>query len=100
MLKRTIAIVTACALLGLFAGCTSSGNIYREETALEQNWGRSVETAKFNQILDPEAGKSSKPVEGLSGDAAGHAVDKYENSFKEKSVQQGAATTSIGASAK
>ena len=98
MLKTIIAIAMACTILGLFAGCTSDGNIYREETALDQNWGRSVETAKFNQIVDPDAGKNVSPVEGLSGTAAGHTVDKYEMSFKEKTVQQGSATTSIGSS--
>ena len=72
MLKTIIAITMACTMLGLFAGCTSDGNIYREETALDQNWGRSVETAKFNQILNPEAGKNLNPVEGLSGPAAGN----------------------------
>jgi hypothetical protein len=83
-------------MLILFAGCSGPGQLYREETALDQNWGRSVETAKFNQILDPEAGKNLKPVEGLSGVAAGHTVDKYETSFKEKTVQQGVLTTTIG----
>lgn len=80
-------------MLILFAGCSGPGQLYREETALDQNWGRSVESAKFNQILNPEAGKSLKPVEGLSGDAAGYTVDKYENSFKEKTVQQVAPMT-------
>ena len=100
MMKATSAIVMACALLGLFAGCSSTGNIYREETALDQNWGRSVETAKFNQILNPEAGKNLNPVEGLSGPAVGHTVNKYEDSFKDRTVQQGTATTSVGASTK
>lgn len=80
-------------MLILFAGCSGPGQLYREETALDKNWGRSVESAKFNQILNPEAGKDLKPVEGLSGDAAGYTVDKYENSFKEKTVQQVAPMT-------
>jgi hypothetical protein len=81
-------------MLPLFVGCGDAGNL-RRETLLDQNWGRSVETAKYNQYLDPEAGKSLTPVEGLDGKAAGYTVDKYENSFKEKTTQQSTATTAI-----
>jgi hypothetical protein len=95
MLKRTIALIMACSMLILFAGCSSTGNIFQEETALDKNWGRSVETAKYNQIVDPEAGKNLKPVEGLNGVAAGHTVDKYEKSFKEKATEQSTTTTTI-----
>jgi hypothetical protein len=94
MLKRTIALTIACAMLALFAGCSSSGPVY-EETLLDKNWGRSVETAKYNQILNPDAGKDLKPVEGLSGEAAGHAVDNYEDSFKEKAKQVDPTTTTL-----
>jgi hypothetical protein len=85
----------ACFLLILIAGCSSTGKLFQEETALDKNWGRSVETAKYNQIIDPEAGKNLKPVEGLSGNAAGNSVDKYEKSFKEKATEQSTATTTI-----
>ena len=96
MLKRTIAITVVCAVLALFAGCSgpAGNNPFREETLLDKNWGRSVETAKYNQTLDPEAGKNALPVEGLDGKAAGYAVDKYDNSFKEKVQIQTQSTTS------
>ncbi len=93
MLKRTIAVVMLLAAAALFAGCSGNGNIYQEETLLDRNWGRSVETAKHNQILDPEAGKVPKPVEGLSGVPAGYTVQTYEESFKEKTVEQTGTTT-------
>ena len=82
----------ACAMLALFAGCSSSGPVY-EETLLDKNWGRSVETAKYNQILNPEAGKDLAPVEGLSGKAADNSVQKYENSFKKEAKQESTSTT-------
>ena len=83
-------------MLALFAGCSgpAGNNPFREETLLDKNWGRSVETAKYNQTLDPEAGKNALPVEGLDGKAAGYAVDKYDNSFKEKVQIQTQSTTS------
>ena len=92
MLKKTIALTIACAMLALSAGCSSSGPVY-EETLLDKNWGRSVETAKYNQILNPEAGKDLTPVEGLSGKAADNSVQKYENSFKKESKQESTSTT-------
>ena len=87
MLKKTIALAMACAMLALFAGCSSSGPVH-EETLLEKNWGRSVETAKYNQILNPDAGKNLAPVEGLDGKAADNSVQKYENSFKIETKQE------------
>jgi hypothetical protein len=92
MSKRTIALTIACAMLALFAGCSSSGPVH-EETLLEKNWGRSVETAKYNQILNPDAGKNLTPVEGLSGKAAGNTVEKYENSFKKETTQENTSTS-------
>jgi len=95
MLKRTIAITAVCALLALFAGCSgpAGNNPFREETLLDKNWGRSVETAKYNQTIDPEAGKNLAPVEGLDGKAAGYAVDKYENSFRKETKKESVSTT-------
>jgi hypothetical protein len=95
MLKRTIAITAACATLALFTGCSGTGNPFHEETLLDKNWGRSVETAKYNQILNPDAGKDLTLVEGLSGKAAGYSVEKFENSFKKESKQEGTTTTDI-----
>jgi hypothetical protein len=92
MIKKTIAFTMACAMLALFAGCSSSGPVY-EETLLDKNWGRSVETAKYNQILNPDAGKNLAPVEGLDGIAADNSVQKYENSFKKESKQETTSTT-------
>ena len=92
MSKRTIALTIACAMLAFSAGCSSSGPVY-EETLLDKNWGRSVETAKYNQILNPDAGKNLTPVEGLSGNAADNSVKKYEDSFKKETKQENMSTS-------
>ena len=92
MIKKTIALTMACAMLAFFAGCSSSGPVY-QETLLDKNWGRSVETAKYNQILNPDAGKDLTPVEGLDGKAAENSVQKYDNSFKKESKQETTSTT-------
>jgi hypothetical protein len=86
-MPKKIAVAFVYVILTLCVGC-SGGNIYQPETALDQNWGRSYETAKYNQTLNPDAGKNLKPEEGLSGVAAGSSVQKYEDSFKEKQKEE------------
>lgn len=80
-MKRIYPFMTALAGYVLLTGCTS----WQQESLSDQNWGRSYETAKYNQILNPEAGKNLNPVESLSGIAAENSVEKYESTFKEKS---------------
>ena len=75
------------AILGwaiFFTGCSQM----QKETLSAKNWGRSYETAKFNQILNPEASNNLKPAVDLDGQAANNNVDKYQDSFKEKGSQE------------
>jgi hypothetical protein len=88
MLKKRIALVMVYSLLVIIAGCSSPGNPFQEETLVDKNWGRSYETAKYNQIINPDAGKNPAPVEGLSGNPADYSIEKYEKSFKEKTKQE------------
>jgi hypothetical protein len=77
-------IFSVSAVLLLLSGCA-----WQQESLSDQNWGRSYEMAKYNQILNPDAGKNLKPVEGLDGKAAENAAEKYENSFKKDAKQEG-----------
>ncbi len=65
---------------------------------LDQNWGRSVETARYNQTLNPQAGQNLEPVEGLDGQAADNALEVYRQSFnvEEKSAGYDIKLTGIG----
>jgi hypothetical protein len=54
-----------------------------EQSLLERNWGRSLESMRYMQMVDPEAGKNLDPVEGLDGNASENNVNKYRQSFKE-----------------
>ena len=58
------------------------GTPFHKDSNLNKNWGRSYETAKYNQILNPEAEKSLDPVTELDGDASDYNVTKYKESFK------------------
>jgi hypothetical protein len=85
MFRKSLLLVAAVAFLaiGLIA-CSESGELIQRESLLDKNWGRSYEAAKYNQILNPDAGKNLNPVEGLDGVASENAVNKYDESFKEK----------------
>ena len=87
MLKEIKILVIVLAALSTFitlSGC--AGNMPEAERMdyIDANWGKSFETAKNNQILNPQAAKNLEPVEGLDGKAAENIINKYEESFKEK----------------
>lgn len=82
-MKKAVLMISIVALLALLVGCA-----WQEETLSQENWGRSFETAKYNQTLNPDAGKSLEPVMGLDGTASGNNVDAYKNSFKGQKKEQ------------
>ena len=73
------------ALSFILSGCYN-GNLPEPQRIyyLESNWGHSQETAKYRQTLNPEAGLTAEPVEGLDGQSADMAVDKYRETFKKE----------------
>jgi len=62
-------------------GCSSTTSV-QDQTLLERNWGRSFESMRYIQMINPEAGKNLDPVLGLDGNASDHNVNKYQESFK------------------
>ena len=86
MLKGNIILITVLAVFSVVTlwGCAGNLPDPKRVDYLDQNWGKSYESAKKNQILNPEAGKSLEPVVGLDGQAAEHGVNKYKDSFKKE----------------
>jgi hypothetical protein len=79
MLKTTITNIVISAIFiasvaGLY-GC--AGTATGRQSRLDQNWGRSFESALYNQTLNPEAGKNLEPVEGIDGSAAQGIVSDH-----------------------
>jgi hypothetical protein len=66
---RGLSALVIIATLAILGGC-SSHHYHQGETPLEKNWGRSFESAKYNQMLNPDAGDNPAPVVGLDGEAA------------------------------
>jgi hypothetical protein len=99
-------------LIGVLAGLSimlwgCAGNLPEAKRAeiLDTNWGKSVETAKSDQILNPDAGKEPTPVVGLDGKVAKDQMDKYRKTLKreaevKESVGVGLQVTPMGIEAK
>jgi len=79
MLMRYFVLIGFLAALAMFSGCGRTVQEH-QETMLDKNWGRSYESAKYNQIFNPDAGKSQQPVAGLDGQAAEGIMEKYRES--------------------
>ena len=84
MHKLNIIALIATTMLLVMIGCRQGNIDVQGETELGKNWGRSYETAKYNQIANPDAGKTIKPAEGFDGNAANNTVENYQKSFKER----------------
>lgn len=91
MYKKYTAIIGLIVCVVWLSGCAS--------TRLEIDYGTSHKLSKMNQILNPDAEKNLAAMEGIDGQAAQAAVDKYRKSF-EKPAPPPAVTFSIGTSAK
>ena len=82
MLKKVLIII------GITAGVLVASACSGTKTLSERNWGKSYETATYNQILNPDADKNLKPVNSLDGQAAENNMQRYRESFKEKKEAQ------------
>ena len=82
MAARCLSVIVTIAILSILSGCAHY--YYQGESPLEKNWGRSFESAKYNQMLNPEAGENLEPVEGFDGAAAQIAQQRYLKCGEEK----------------
>jgi len=74
----------ACAMI---LGC-GQNPIQNHPTLLEENWGRSFEMMKYNQILNAEADKNLDPVDEMDGEAAKSTMDRYKEGFAIKAPKE------------
>ena len=76
MTARCLSAMAIIAILSILGGCGSQ-YYHQGEAQLEKNWGRAYESAKYNQMLNPDANKNLEPVEGFDGAAAEVAQQRY-----------------------
>jgi len=76
MFNRWLMLVVLMVFLTTFSACAGTQSAQRN-SLLNSNWGRSFETQRYNQILNPEAGKDLAPVTGLDGQVAEKNMERY-----------------------
>ena len=82
MLTRCLIIIGIISIMSVMLSCSGTTPAHKQ-TLLERNWGRSFESMRYMQMLNPEADKNLDPVLGLDGNASDHNINKYQESFKE-----------------
>jgi hypothetical protein len=87
MFKKILQFSGTILILLFLASCSSTSP--QQESLLDQNWGRSFESAKYNQILNPDAEKNLEPVTGLDGTVSESVVTNYKKSFKKGASSSG-----------
>lgn len=87
MLTKCVIFIGLIAALSIFSAC--QGTVpWLPESNLSKNWGKSFESAKNNQILNPQASKNRNPVTGFDGEAADNNMENYREGFEEKPPKQ------------
>jgi hypothetical protein len=71
-------LISVLISFAFFFGCNTFG---AREVHVNDNWARSYETNNFKQIINPDAGWHSEPIENLDGQAADNLYKKYQNDF-------------------
>lgn len=64
-------------LMSVLTGCASSAT-----PKIDAAFGDAVNAAKAQQTMHPEASLNTEPVNGLDGEAANAAMDRYHRSFE------------------
>lgn len=79
---------TLFAVMGALILSMGSQNAFAQgHSRLERHWGESLESAKYNQLLDREAQKNRAPVFGLDGQASEKNIENYRESFAHETPQ-------------
>ena len=81
MLTRCYIIIGIISIMTVVLSCSGTTPA-SEQSLLDRNWGRSFETMKYIQTINPEAGENLDPVLGLDGNASDHNVSKYQKNFE------------------
>jgi hypothetical protein len=79
MLSRCSMVIGLITTFVILLGCSTS-----RLDKLDENWGRSLEEAKTNQILNIEAQKNLDPVVGLDGKSSEKVMKAYRESIGKK----------------
>ena len=79
-MKKIMMVIGITIVFPVLFGCNSYKT--QRELVMDKNWGRSYETARFNQTENPDAGETLIEDQGIDGTVAGYNHDKYKKAFQ------------------
>jgi type IV pilus biogenesis protein CpaD/CtpE len=85
-LKLVLSILIAAGLVG----CVNPAPV------LDDNFGKAVNAAKAQQIINPDASLNTDPVAGVDGKAADAAMNRYQRSFVQPAITPNVFTIGVG----
>lgn len=85
-----IKLVLSMLMVAGLTGCVN------QTPKLDDNFGNAVNAAKAAQTLNPDAALSAAPPDGVSGQAADAAVDRYHKSFQTPPLTTNVFTIGVG----
>lgn len=80
-MQKIIIIIAITIIFSVLSGC---GHMSQRELMVEKNWGRSHETARFSQIINPDAGEGMVEDQSMDGVAGKYNYDQYQDDFKKQ----------------
>lgn len=84
IVKKIMIIIGITIVLSVLSGCRDQRTLL-----VDKNWGRTYETVRFSQTVNPDAGELSAEVPDIDGRAGKYNYDKYQKSFqKDETVKQ------------
>ncbi|MDD5329657.1 MAG: hypothetical protein PHX38_06605 [Sulfuricella sp.] len=72
---------TLCLLLGL-GGIAALSGCAEVTPYWDQHFGETVNLAKAQQTVNPDASRNTDPVAGLDGQSGKAAIDRYHQTFQ------------------
>jgi hypothetical protein len=63
---------------------------------LDDNFGKAVNAAKAQQIINPDASLNTDPVAGVDGQAADAAMNRYHRSFVQPAITPNVFNIGVG----
>jgi hypothetical protein len=76
MIADKAKLVLGSLSLAMLCACTTA------TPRLDSSFGHTVNKAKMQQTLNPDAGATAGPVTGLHGTPARETIERYHDSFK------------------
>jgi hypothetical protein len=87
-MKRVLSVAATVAAICTLVACSTT-------PYLDEQFGISLATLKAQQVINPDAPRTTAPVTGLDGKAAKGALDNYRDSFR-KPPSEASNVLSIG----